>query len=169
MNPIIDDSLPLAMSELLGSVDLAREERAVEVLSCLITHGAGPTPRQLSLVGAKAGFKAARKCFLDAVCSAINPLLVGMRLSLLLADAAGMGNEGQRRVRHHWCYFASAVLMLLLMGIGSRFCCESLYTTQLYHLFSLLQLLSTLKQSLRLQDVGPHPCRWLSWLQTASR
>ncbi|CAN0155492.1 unnamed protein product, partial [Hapterophycus canaliculatus] len=48
--------------------------------------------------GIKAGFKAARKCFLDAVCSAINPLLVGMRLSLLLADAAGMGNEGQRRV-----------------------------------------------------------------------
>ncbi|CAN0069824.1 unnamed protein product [Scytosiphon promiscuus] len=98
VNPIIDDCLPLAMSELLGSVDITREERAVEVLSCLIRHGAGPTPRQISLVGSKAGFKAARKCFLDAVCSAINPLLVGMRLSLLLADAAGMGNEGQRRV-----------------------------------------------------------------------
>lgn len=86
------------MSEVLGSNVLDREERAVEVLSCLIKHGAGPTPRQLSLVGSKAGFEAARKCFLDAVCFAVNPLLVGMRLSLLLADAGELGNEGQRQV-----------------------------------------------------------------------
>lgn len=98
VNPAIDNCLPLAMSEVLGSRVLEREERAIEVISCLIKHGAGPTPRQLSLIGSKAGFKAARKCLLDAVCSAVNPLLVGMRLSLLLADAGGMGNEGQRQV-----------------------------------------------------------------------
>lgn len=98
VNPTIDNCLHLAMSEVLGSYDLAREKRAVEVLSCLIKYGAGPTPRQLSLIGSKAGFVAARKCLLDAVCSAVNPLLVGMRLSLLLEDAGGMGNEGQRQV-----------------------------------------------------------------------
>lgn len=99
VNPIIDDCLPLAMSELLMSNNQVRGNEAVSVLSCLIKHGAGPTPRQVSLVGSKAGFEAARKCFLDAVCSAVNPLLVGMRLSLLLADAAERGNEGQRQVR----------------------------------------------------------------------
>ncbi|CAM9210968.1 unnamed protein product [Ectocarpus sp. 12 AP-2014] len=98
VNPIIDDCLPLAMSEVWMSNDQVRVSEAVSVLSCLIKHGAGPTPRQVSLVGSKAGFEAARKCFLDAVCSAVNPLLVGMRLSLVLADAAGMGNEGQRQV-----------------------------------------------------------------------
>ena len=86
------------MSEVLGSKDPARERKALEVLSCLIKHGAQPSPRQASLVGSKAGFEAARKCFLDAVCGAVNPLLVGMRLSLLMADAGGMGNEGQRQV-----------------------------------------------------------------------
>lgn len=103
VNPAIDSCLPLVMSEVLGANVLDREERGVAVLSCLIKHGAGPTPRQLSLVGNKAGFVATRKCLLDAVCSAVNPLLVGMRLSLLLADAAGMGNEGQRQVCCCWC------------------------------------------------------------------
>ncbi|CAB1113028.1 unnamed protein product [Ectocarpus sp. CCAP 1310/34] len=98
VNPIIDDCLPLAMSEVLMSNSQVPGNEAVSVFSCLIKHGAAPTPRQVSLVGRKAGFEAARKCFLDAVCSAVNPLLVGMRLSLLLADAAGMGNEGQRQV-----------------------------------------------------------------------
>ncbi|CAM9776300.1 unnamed protein product [Ectocarpus fasciculatus] len=98
VNPVIDDCLPLAMSEVLVSNNPVRENEAVSVLSCLIKHGAGPTPRQVSLVGSKVGFEAARKCFLDAVCSAVNPLLVGMRLSLLLADAGEMGNEGQRQV-----------------------------------------------------------------------
>lgn len=98
VNPTLDDCLPLAMSEVLVSKDTAQEESAVEVLSCLIRHGAGPTPRQISLIGSKAGFVSARKCFLDAICTAVNPLLVGMRLSLLLEDAGGIGNEGQRQV-----------------------------------------------------------------------
>lgn len=103
VDPIINECLPLAMSEVLGSNDPSHEERALEVLSCLIKHGAQLSPRQVSLVGSKAGFEAASKCFLDAVCAAVNPLLVGMRLSLLLADAGGMGNEGQRQVAYILC------------------------------------------------------------------
>lgn len=80
------------------SRDTDQEESYVEVLACLIRHGAGPTPRQISLISSKAGFVLARKCLLDAICTAVNPLLVGMRLSLLLEDAAGKGNEGQRQV-----------------------------------------------------------------------
>lgn len=116
VNPVIDDCLPLAMSEVLVSNNPVREKEAVSVLSCLIKHGAGPTPRQVSLVGSKVGFEEARKCFLDAVCSAVNPLLVGMRLSLLLADAGEMGNEGQRQVR-----LLGGLFLLLVFVFLSRY------------------------------------------------
>eukprot|EP00903_Cladosiphon_okamuranus_P010230 g9689.t1 len=98
VNPALDYHLPLAVSEVLVSKDTAQEEKAVEVLSCLIRHGAGPSAKQVSQISSKAGFASARKCFLDAICAAVNPLLVGMRLSLLLENAGGIGTEGQRQV-----------------------------------------------------------------------
>lgn len=86
-----------------GTDDEGRGGKAdgtLEVLGCLLKHGAWSTPRQISLVVSQAGFERSRKCFLDAICRATNPLLVGMTLSIQLADAADLGNEGQRRVRY---------------------------------------------------------------------
>lgn len=39
-----------------------------------------------------------RSVFQDAICWAINPLAVGMTLSLQLEGAAGLGNEGLRQI-----------------------------------------------------------------------
>lgn len=101
---MIEDTLPTAISLVLGATDDAgrlegEDDTAdLDVLSCLLKHGAWPTPRHLTLVIDDTGFEPSRKCFLDAICFATNPLLVGMTLSLQLADAAGLGNEGHRRV-----------------------------------------------------------------------
>lgn len=95
---MIEDSLPIAVSEVLVCTNEAAEEKALAVLSCLLKHGAWPTPKQLSLIGSEAGFELSSECFLDAVCFANNPLLVGMILSLQLAEAAEVGKEGQRQV-----------------------------------------------------------------------
>lgn len=104
VNPMIEDTLPTAISLVLGTTDDAERWEGedgtadLDVLSCLLKHGAWPTPRHLSLVVDGTGFEPSRKCFLDAICFATNPLLVGMTLSLQLADAADLGNEGHRRV-----------------------------------------------------------------------
>lgn len=98
VNPFIEHSLSFAISEVFGATDASEEAGALGVVSCILEHGVWPSPKQLSLIGSSAGFESAKKCFLDAMCSANNPLLVGMILALQLADAAGMGNEGQRQV-----------------------------------------------------------------------
>lgn len=96
----LDDALPLAVSEVLAatSTDPDRHAGTLDVLACLLSHGVWPTPKQICMVTSAKGFQRSRKCFLDAICSAVNPLLVGMILSLTLAEAAELGNEGQRQV-----------------------------------------------------------------------
>lgn len=99
MNPVVEaTALPFAISKVLASADRTTENEALGVLSGLLKYGPWPTPKQLSLLGSVAGFEASSKCLLDAMCSAKNPLLVGMILSLRLAEAAGLGKEGQRRL-----------------------------------------------------------------------
>lgn len=97
MNTLIENSLQFAVSNVLESSDRVVQTKALDVLSALLKHGVWPTGRQLSQVSHGAGFERAKKCFLDAVCQAINPLLVGMILSLQLSEAAGSGKEGQRQ------------------------------------------------------------------------
>lgn len=106
VNPLIENALPTVISLVLGITDDAGRWEGedggtanLDVFSCLLKHGAWPTPRHLALVVGETGFEQSRKCFLDAICLATNPLLVGMTLSLQLADAAELGNEGHRRVR----------------------------------------------------------------------
>lgn len=135
MNPTLDGCLTLAMSEVLVSKDPAHAETSVEVLSCLIRHGAGPTPRQISLIGSRAGFVSARKCFLDAICSAVNPLLVGMRLSLLLEDAGGIGNEGQRQVYSRCMYHTLSICVSPYVRFRAHFVLGLVACTNLFVCF----------------------------------
>lgn len=90
--------MPIAVSEILGSANDTAEAAALDVLACLLKYGTCLTSKQISSVGSGVGFEPLRKCLLDAVCLATNPLLVGMTLSLQLEDAAGCGREGQRQM-----------------------------------------------------------------------
>lgn len=94
---LIENSLQVAVSKVLESSDRVAQMKALDVLSALLKHGIWPTGRQLSQISHETGFEPAKKCFLDAVCLAVNPLLVGMILSLRLSEAAGSGKEGQRQ------------------------------------------------------------------------
>ena len=96
--PTLDRALPVATSEVLASTDQERQAGALDVLACLLSYGLWPSPKQIDMVSCATGFEASRKCFLDAVSSAVNPLLVGMILSLRLAEASELGQEGQRQV-----------------------------------------------------------------------
>lgn len=98
MIPSIEGSLPFAILKVLGKSGTPQDENALDVLASLLKHGAWPTPRQLFLVVSNVGFEPSQKCFLDAVCLAQNPFLVGMILSLQLADAGEFGNEGHQLV-----------------------------------------------------------------------
>lgn len=96
--PTLDHALPVATSEVLASTDQGRQAGALDVIAYLLSHGVWPTPKQINAVSGAGGFEASRKCFLDAMCSAVNPLLVGMILSLRLAEASELAKEGQRQV-----------------------------------------------------------------------
>lgn len=97
INPIIEDCLPCAIFEFLESSSKLGKENSLDVIASLLKHGIWPTPRQLSLIGSNAGFESSKKCLLDAISLATNPVLVGMTLSLQLSGSAGLGNEAHRQ------------------------------------------------------------------------